>query len=175
MNKKQKVKYPDIGEELVNLMEEDQKIAKKMRIKDEESRNLQEKFYQLNKKHRKRLKEIIENIGWPTISKVDKKGAQAAWLIAQHSDKDIVFQKECLSLMKDNKDDVSDISLAYLKDRVLKNQDKKQIYGTQLRKDEEGNLEPYPIKNKEEVDKRRSEIGLESLSDYIETVKEKQS
>lgn len=78
------------------------------------------------------LKSVIENEGWPSEEKVGKQAELAAWLIAQHSDFDVVFQEECLTLMKNlpqNQD--RNIHIQYLTDRILVNQDKKQIYSTQ--------------------------------------------
>ncbi len=48
----------------------------------------------------KKLQTIIDEIGWPTISRVGIEAASAAWLIAQHSDFDKNFQRRCLELMK---------------------------------------------------------------------------
>ena len=48
----------------------------------------------LDRKHRMRLREIIGRHGWPGKSLVGTDGAQAAWLLVQHSDQDRVFQKQ---------------------------------------------------------------------------------
>jgi hypothetical protein len=47
-----------------------------------------------------RLKWIIAQYGWPTFDLVGEDGADAAWLIAQHSDLDPEFQQEALNLIK---------------------------------------------------------------------------
>lgn len=56
---------------------------------------------------------------------------------------------------------------AYLMDHVLKNKGKKQLYGTQMTWDSLGNHFPYPIKDSVNVDKRRIEMGLNSLNHYL--------
>ena len=55
---------------------------------------------------------------------------------------------------------------AGLKSKPPKEEDKKQIYGTQFRKDN-GNMVPYPIEDALNVNKRRKEVGLGTLEDYM--------
>jgi len=42
---------------------------------------------QTNRRNTARLKEIVSRYGWPTISMVGEEGAEAAWLLAQHSER----------------------------------------------------------------------------------------
>lgn len=53
-------------------------------------------------------------------------------------------------------------------DRQRVNQGKKQIYGTQMKRLSDGTLEPFPIEDSENIDKRRTEKGLES---FVESLK----
>src|SRR5437879_4451290 len=94
------------------------------------------------------LREVVHQYGWPGRSLVGEDGADAAWLIAQHSDHDPAFQRECLDLLQVAVDrgEASRSNLAYLTDRVLLRERGKQIYGTQF----EG-PEPQPIENPERV------------------------
>lgn len=46
-----------------------------------------------------RLKQIIAAQGWPTVTTAGRDGAEAAWLIAQHSDADPAFQARALELL----------------------------------------------------------------------------
>ena len=48
---------------------------------------------------------------------------------------------------------------------------KPQVYGTQFYHDDEGNFIPWTILNEEEVEQRRSQIGLNSLKEQIENNK----
>jgi hypothetical protein len=119
--------------------------------------------------NRRRLKEIIQEHGWPGRSLVRADGANAAWLVVQHSDADIAFQKECLALMEAApQGEVSLHEVAYLTDRVLVNEGKKQRYGTQMGM----NFEPRPIEDPDNVDKRRAEIGLPPLAEYVKDARE---
>jgi len=127
---------------------------------------------ELDRKHRVRLREIIGRHGWPGKSLVGTDGAQAAWLLVQHSDHDRDFQKQCLALMTAApKREVDARNVAYLTDRVLLAEGKKQRYGTQLQ-GEGGTFKPRPIEDPANVDKRRAEMGLEPLAEYLRTAQE---
>jgi hypothetical protein len=45
------------------------------------------------------LKETVAEVGWPGRSLVGEDGAHAAWLLAQHADRDPAFQRRCLDLL----------------------------------------------------------------------------
>lgn len=119
--------------------------------------------------NRKRLKEIIKEHGWPGKTLVGGDGAKAAWLLVQHADADVNFQRECLRLMEAAPEgEVSPKDVAYLTDRVLVNEGKKQRYGTQMGM----KLEPRPIEDPANVDKRRAEMGLPPLAEYLKIARE---
>jgi hypothetical protein len=117
-------------------------------------------------RHVKRLKEIIHAYGWPTISRVGVKASQGAWVIAQHADFDVVFQRECLNKLTEAIPPVDLTQLAFLTDRVLKNEGKPQIYGTQYFTDDTGVYGPWPIRARNDLNARRFEMGLESIEEY---------
>jgi hypothetical protein len=132
-----------------------------------EFEKINKSIMQVDQENRDRLQEIIEKYGWPTNSLVGKDGAQAAWVIAQHADDAPKFQRQCLDLMeKLPKEEVSKIDVAYLTDRVLLAENKKQIYGTQFNYTN-GKWEPKPLEDARNVDKRRAEVGLKPLAEYV--------
>jgi hypothetical protein len=80
-----------------------------------------------------RMKEIINSIGWPCISKVGAEAASDAALIVRHADHDVEFQIRCLELMEElPEEEVDPRDVAYLEDRVRVNMGELQIYGTQF-------------------------------------------
>ncbi len=112
-----------------------------------------------------RLREIVADHGWPGSSLVGEDGAGAAWLLAQHADADVVFQRRCLELLEAavTEGEASRGHLAYLTDRVLVNEERPQRFGTQF-KQVGGSFEPQPIDDEERVDERRLDAGLPPLS-----------
>lgn len=155
-----------LREELLAMMDEDQEIGKVHDWKNN--------FEVVRGRNTERLKEIINEYGWPGFSLVEKDGSRAAWLLAQHSDQDLEFQKQALELLKKavEKGEASKRNLAYLTDRVRVNSGKPQLFGTQFKKNKDGKWGPRPIKNPENLEKRRKEFGLEPFSEYEKRMEE---
>jgi len=116
-----------------------------------------------------RLKEIIADYGWPTIDLVGKKGADAAWVIAQHSDFEPEFQAEALKLIRAAAEDdqASWGNVAYLEDRVAVAQGAKQTYGTQIGCVKGKAKLATPLVDPDGVDELRAEAGLDPLDAYL--------
>jgi uncharacterized protein DUF6624 len=115
-----------------------------------------------------RLAEIIDEHGWPTPALVGEDGASAAWVIAQHSDQDLAFQREALQLMcaAAAAGDADPTELAYLVDRVAVNSGEPQVYGTQGGC-VDGQATIGPMVDEQHVDERRAAVGLQPLEDYL--------
>jgi len=119
-----------------------------------------------------RLKEIINQQGWPSITLVGKKAASAAWLLAQHADKDPDFQKKCLELMKQlPRDEVVLWNIALFEDRVRMNTGRPQLYGSQFSMSE-GKFGPLPIEDEAHLEERRAAVGLEPFEEYSREMRE---
>lgn len=56
--------------------------------------------------------------------------------------------------------------LALVEDRLLTEQGKPQIYGSQVRVDSTGKAKFFPIADEAHVDERRASVGLEPLESY---------
>jgi hypothetical protein len=115
-----------------------------------------------------RMKEIIAKYGWPGRSLVGWEAAAAAYLIVAHAGSDVPFQKLSLEAMKKLPPcEVETRHLASLADRVLLSEGKKQIYGTMISVNANGTFTPDPIEDEASVDKRRAELGLQPLAEYL--------
>ena len=118
------------------------------------------------------LHEVVERHGWPGRSLVGKDGAKAAWLLVQHADADPKFQRFCLDRMAELPEgEVSPANAAYLTDRVLLAEGKKQRYGTQFIF-VDGKPQVRPLEDEANVDHRRAEVGLPPLADYAKVIEE---
>jgi hypothetical protein len=140
----------------------------KMMDKDQKMRSSGKWDKNVDKINTIEFKKVIEKNGWPDVRIVGKKASTGAWLMAQHADHDLKFQKHCLRLMNDKLKDGSLPSwqIAYLTDRVQVNNKLPQIYGTQFYLTKNKRFINRPIRNKSTLDKRRKEIGLESFDEY---------
>jgi hypothetical protein len=156
-----------LRKELLKMVEEDQQARKPLRGTGKPDPAVIRKMEAVDRKNTARLKEIIDRHGWPGRTLVGDKGANAAWLLAQHADRDLPFQKRCLALLKKAvpAGEAAGQHLAYLTDRVLVAEGKKQLYGTQFRT-VDGKFEPSPIEDEANVDRRRKEVGLPTLAEY---------
>jgi hypothetical protein len=164
--KEPKSEYALIAEEINEIYVKDQEMRK--RALENNGIIDGDEFETVDQRNTERMKEIVERIGWPTISKVGEDVSNDAWLIVQHADHDVEFQKQCLTLMKAaEKGDVSLRNIAYLEDRVAVNEKRPQIYGTQFW-EHDGLFEPRPIEEPDKVDERRKSIGMETLEEYRE-------
>lgn len=137
----------------------------------------------------KKLKSLIRTYGFPSISLAGADGSAAAWLVIQHTDFDLKFQKRCLSEMQRlaKRGEVSLRNLAYLTDRVRINSGRPQIYGTQIatgmyckkKSWAKGDyfiyknlkFKPGYVVDPRNLDKRRKVIGLESFNKYVKRLK----
>jgi hypothetical protein len=102
------------------------------------------------------IRQIVQEYGWPGRSLVGDDGASAAWLVVQHMDMDLDFQKQCLALMQEafRRGEVRAHDLAYLTDRVRTHEGRPQMYGTQ-------GSGVVSAEDEARVDRNRAAIGLE--------------
>jgi hypothetical protein len=127
----------------------------------------------MDAKHLPRLKELLAKYGWLGTHVVGKGGSTAAWLLVQHMDADVPFQRYALDLMTAAaaKDEASKKDLAYLTDRVLLAEKNPQRYGTQFAT-VNGTLVPRPMEDPAGVDERRKSVGLGTLAEYAKDMHE---
>ena len=163
-----KIKYKEIAQELIQMGKKDQECRMKM-IDKQSWDDLKKEILTLDKANTKKLKAILIKIELPTISKVGKKAALYAWLIAQHTP-NTKFRQEYLILMKKHSDDVDPINLAMMQDRVNMENNKPQIYGTQFQKNKDGNFVLWKVRDRKNLDIRRKKIGLSSLAEHIKKI-----
>ena len=114
------------------------------------------------------IKNIADKNGFPGYDLVGKESSNNYWMLVQHSDFDVLFQKRVLKLMKIkvDKKNASGQNYAYLIDRINLNEGKQQIYGTQIIMGE-GGTKLKPCVDTLNLDKRRLSVGLKPIKEYL--------
>lgn len=166
------VKEAALRRELLKRVEEDQAIRNDLTSKGVEKLDeaILARMQAIDTSNTEFMRVIVRQYGWPTPPLVGRDGTEAAFLLVQHAN--LAFQKEMLPLVKKayKSGDLSGQSYALLLDRVLVGQGKRQVYGTQAKL--KGNeFVPDPIEDEANVDKRRAEVGLPPLSEYLKVLK----
>jgi len=165
-----------LKDELLSMTEEDQRVLQELIDNGElGTTEYQPRIRVVHEKNNTRIKEIINQYGWPGISLVGKEGSEAAWLIVQHAVLDTEFMDKCLPLLKAAivQGEAESWCIAYLQDRVLVQSGKPQIYGTQHDIDENGVAYPLPMEDPQKVDRLRKDLGLEPLSEATQRIQER--
>jgi hypothetical protein len=116
-----------------------------------------------------RLRQVITQYGWPGRSLVGEDGAEAAWLIVQHSIGEPEFQRECVALLEScvASGEVPAWQLAYLLDRIAYFEGRPQRYGTHTDYDDEGYMVLCPLEDGEHVNELRAAIGLGPIQEHV--------
>lgn len=111
---------------------------------------------------------ILETRGWVGADKVGGQANQTLFLVIQHAD--LATQQKYLPMMRDavKKGNAEANSLALLEDRVALGEGRKQIYGSQIRRNEKKQtFYVLPLEDPDNVDKRRAEVGLSPMAEYV--------
>lgn len=115
-----------------------------------------------------KVTKILDTKGWVGKDVVGEEANKTIFLVIQHAD--LQTQQKYLPMMQEavNKGNANGANLALLEDRVALRQGKKQIYGSQIGRDKETNKYYVSIlEDPDNVDKRRAEIGLQPMADYV--------
>lgn len=121
----------------------------------------------IDSKNAKRVSEIIDTYGWLSGEEIGEDANEAIFLCIQHCN-DSMVQSKYLPILKTavEQGKAKGWHYAFLTDRILMNQGKSQIYGTQTIT---SNKKVYivPLESPQTVDELRKAVGLETLSEYM--------
>jgi uncharacterized protein DUF6624 len=173
------VANPALRQELIERLERDQAIRNEW-IKigfDKADAAFIARIEKIDADNTARMKQIVKQYGWPGPELVGKDGTEAAFLLVQHADADHAFQKEMLPLVREAylAKKLMGQDYALLLDRVLVREGKRQVYGTQSTPSNQWKgrqPELAPIEDEANVDKRRAEVGLPPLAEYLVLLKQ---
>ncbi|MBI2632870.1 MAG: hypothetical protein HYW78_00565 [Parcubacteria group bacterium] len=161
-----------LRQKILKIASTDQKL-RKLAMRDIRNKKLAKRVYDCDKKNTIEVKKIIKEYGWPNFDLIGKKASNALWLLTQHADEDLKFQKKCLKRLEKaaiNKQ-VHPKNLAYLTDRILVSEGKNQKFGTQYYKNKKGLWELWPVQ-KSTTDKERAQFNIMSLVEAKNRAKE---
>ena len=123
-------------------------------------------------KNAARLRELIDQHGWPAEDIAGKDGAEAAWLIAQHAVGEPDFQRQVLRLITEcaAAGRIPPWHVAYLEDRIAMYEGRPQRYGSQWFDDpRDGRTRPWTLSDPERVDEFRASVGLPKPASHTGT------
>lgn len=164
--------------ELFKIEQEDQKyrnqfpeIEKKYGYNSKERREIGKIARLQDSLNLIKIDSIIHLHGWVGPDKVGGQASQVLFLVIQHAN--LSDQQKYLPIMREavKHKKARSSSLALLEDRVALDEGRRQIYGSQIGIDKEtGRKFVLPLDDPDNVDKRRAEVGLIFLSDYVKFV-----
>lgn len=115
-----------------------------------------------------KVKNILDNKGWLGPEIIGLQGNSTLFLVIQHSG--LETQEKYLPMMREavKRGKAEPSSLSLLEDRVALGKGKRQIYGSQIGRNEEtGDYYVLPLIDPDNVNKRRGEVGLGTIEEYI--------
>lgn len=120
-----------------------------------------------DRKNQQLVLSIINKCGFPRPPITDSQGFLTIFLVIQHGSKDMrtKYFKDFKDLSEHGHFDKGIVVL--MEDRILMDAGKKQKFGTQVIKNQYGKWELYPVDNPDSLDRRRKEIGLKPIQEYL--------
>jgi len=115
-----------------------------------------------------KVKVILDTYGWLGKEDIGEKGATTLFLVLQHSSlpRQLKYFPIFKKAVEQGKAEPADLAL--LEDRIALKQGKKQIYGSQVAMNKKtGRYYVQPLESPEDVDIRRSKVGLAPIKDYV--------
>ncbi|WP_224483861.1 DUF6624 domain-containing protein [Robertkochia aurantiaca] len=110
---------------------------------------------------------ILDERGWLGPDVIGKNGSNALFLVIQHAD--LETQKKYLPMLREAVElgNAQGGMLALLQDRVAMKSGEKQVYGSQIARDESGEFYVSPLLEPEKVNERRAAVGLGPIEEYV--------
>ncbi len=128
---------------------------------------------EVHRKNNTRMREIVEQYGWPGRGLVGDDGCEGAWFIMQHAVLEPELREHCVELLRNAvaAGDAPARHLALLTDSVLFGKGEPQIYGCITVGDGNGGAVLWETEDLEHVDERRKEVGLPPLEENMKRIR----
>jgi hypothetical protein len=160
--------------QLDSIFEDDQKyrlqidsITKIYGSKSKEANALWKTIIKKDSVNLIKVTSILDKYGWLGADVIGRKGNSTLFLVIQHSN--LKTQEKYKPMMEEavKKGNAAASSYALLVDRVEMSNGRPQIYGSQVRGNIVDGYKVYPIIDEINVNKRRAEVGLQPLEEYL--------
>ena len=176
--KQDSIQFPELKEELVSILIVDQYYRGFSTINALASQGyevhhdslLEYNMMELDSINQRRLKKFFSKYGFPDEKMVGDLGLRSVWMVLQHSDNDVAFQKQYLPKIKElyEKGLLEGQAYTLLQDRILVNEGRPQIYGTQVIPEEiQPHINYQPMEKPKEVNLRRMKLGMMPMERYL--------
>lgn len=121
------------------------------------------------KKNQQKIEKLLDKYGYLGFKEIGESSSDVIWLVSQHSDENVNFQKRVLKELKIqvDKKNAKPSNYAYLYDRIKINSNQKQYYATQVEYNELGQAIPKSLEDSANVDERRKQYSIMPLKEYL--------
>lgn len=114
---------------------------------------------------------ILNQYGWVGQDRVGVDANQALFVVIQHADSSTMMRYFPLLVKSYEMGETPGKYFALMLDRLLVEQGKKQLYGTQIQMEKQnGSYSPFPIEQEATIDIRRKKVGLPPLHEYLKEI-----
>lgn len=153
--------------ELVAMRAEDLRVREELLKTGELGQGYAPKMEAVHRNNAERLRQIIDEHGWPDSELAGGDGTLAAWFIAQHAIGEPVFQRLALKLVQENVKlgKVPAAQEAFLLDRIAMYEGRPQRYGTQSLPCPDGRYRRWTTEDPDNLNARRAAMGMPPVGD----------
>jgi len=136
---------------------------------DSKQANKYQEIYERNHPvNEKKIREILDNYGWPDLDIIGEQGNITICAVIQHSDNDIRIKYLPLMRKAVNEKQLNPRFLVRAEDRIATERGDLQFYGGQMKYyPDTKTFNVWPIYDPVNIDKRRAKIGLGPIAEHL--------
>lgn len=157
-----------LQDQLLQMRLRDESLREQLSTEGSLFKGYQPMMEALHLENAEHLRCIVQQHGWPRTEQVGEDGAEAAWLVLQHSIANPTFMRDCRALIETEckSGRAPWWQFAYLDDRIRVFEGKPQRYGTQFELKPHG-AEINALEDSTQVEQWRKEAGLGPLDEVL--------
>ena len=142
-------------------------LLKSVYVRDQDARADNLKIDEIDENNLTIVEQVLAKCGMPSKESAGELGYSAIWLVIQHANSEKRKQYFPLLFEASKNGLLEKQDIALMQDRMLMDDDKPQIYGSQVMMNNDGTYELYKLQSPSSVDARRKEMGMGPLKDYV--------